>query len=150
MRTQRRDTEECFIELRCQFLRSYIVGGRWVKWVGSNDGIALTGKPKYPEKEKCPFNNLRVLQKLGNVLSQYGLLASWGVLGLCPLYRSISFCVRSHDRGGGIIPSVLSHCPFSLSRPLNLHLSLLGSLASRRTWRHLASTVGNSRKQGVQ
>jgi hypothetical protein len=30
------------------------------------------------------------------------------------------------------------------------HLSLLGSLASRRTWRHLTATVGTSRKQGVQ
>jgi hypothetical protein len=30
------------------------------------------------------------------------------------------------------------------------HLSLLGSLTSRRTWRHLAATVGTSRKQGVQ
>jgi hypothetical protein len=27
---------------------------------------------------------------------------------------------------------------------------LLGSLVSRRTWRHLAATVGTSRKQGVQ
>jgi hypothetical protein len=34
--------------------------------------------------------------------------------------------------------------------PLNLHLSPLGSLTSHRTWRHLAATVGISRKQGVQ
>jgi hypothetical protein len=33
--------------------------------------------------------------------------------------------------------------------PIKFHLSLLGSLASRRTWRHLAATVGTSRKQGV-
>jgi hypothetical protein len=37
----------------------------------------------------------------------------------------------------------------TLSRPLKFHLSL-GSLASRRTWRHLAATVGTSIKQGVQ
>jgi hypothetical protein len=36
------------------------------------------------------------------------------------------------------------------SRPLKFRLSLLGSLASRRTWRHLAATVGTSRKQGIQ
>jgi hypothetical protein len=31
---------------------------------------------------------------------------------------------------------------------IKFHLSLLGSLASRRTWIHLAGTVGTSRKQG--
>jgi hypothetical protein len=35
--------------------------------------------------------------------------------------------------------------------PIKFHLSLLGSLAaSSRTWRHLAATVGTSRKQGVR
>jgi hypothetical protein len=33
--------------------------------------------------------------------------------------------------------------------PIKFHLSLLGSLASHRTWRHLAATAGTSRKQGV-
>jgi hypothetical protein len=32
--------------------------------------------------------------------------------------------------------------------PIKFHISLLGSLASRRTWRHLAATVGTSRKRG--
>jgi hypothetical protein len=32
--------------------------------------------------------------------------------------------------------------------PFKFHLSLLGSLESRRTWRHLAVTVGTSRKRG--
>jgi hypothetical protein len=32
--------------------------------------------------------------------------------------------------------------------PIKFHLSLLGSLASHRKWRHLAATVGTSRKRG--
>jgi hypothetical protein len=32
--------------------------------------------------------------------------------------------------------------------PIKFHLSLLGSLASLITWRHLAATVGASRKRG--
>jgi hypothetical protein len=32
--------------------------------------------------------------------------------------------------------------------PIKFHLSLLGSLASLRTWRHLVATVGTSRKRG--
>jgi hypothetical protein len=34
--------------------------------------------------------------------------------------------------------------------PIKFHLSLLGSLASRRTWRHLATTVGTSKIRGEQ
>jgi hypothetical protein len=38
--------------------------------------------------------------------------------------------------------------------PIQFHLYLLGSLASHRMWKHLAATVGMSRKwggeQGVQ
>jgi hypothetical protein len=38
---------------------------------------------------------------------------------------------------------------YSLST-IKFHLSLFGSLASLRTWRHLAATVGTSRKRGRQ
>jgi hypothetical protein len=34
--------------------------------------------------------------------------------------------------------------------PMKFRLSLLGSLASRRTWRHLAATAGTSKTRGEQ
>jgi hypothetical protein len=37
-----------------------------------------------------------------------------------------------------------------LFSPMKFHISLLGSLASRRTWRHLAATVGTSKTRGEQ
>jgi hypothetical protein len=37
-----------------------------------------------------------------------------------------------------------------LFSPMKFHISLLGFLASRRTFRRLSATVGTSRKRGVQ
>jgi hypothetical protein len=37
-----------------------------------------------------------------------------------------------------------------LFSPIKFHILLLGSLASRRTWRHLAATVGMSKTRGEQ
>jgi hypothetical protein len=37
-----------------------------------------------------------------------------------------------------------------LFSPIKFHLSLLGSLVLRRTWRHLAATVGMSKTRGEQ
>jgi hypothetical protein len=71
--------------------------------------------------------------------------------------------------GGEVKPSVPCHrfaaCKRSLNvtwksafrqnyrilfSPIKFHLSLLGSLASCRTWRHLAATVGTSKTKGWQ
>jgi hypothetical protein len=71
--------------------------------------------------------------------------------------------------GGGVKPSVpcrrFAACKRSLNvtwksafrqnyqillSPVKFHLSLLGSLASRRTSRHLAATVGTSKTRGEQ
>jgi hypothetical protein len=37
-----------------------------------------------------------------------------------------------------------------LFSPIKFHISMLGSLASRRTWRHLAATMGKSKTRGEQ
>jgi hypothetical protein len=37
-----------------------------------------------------------------------------------------------------------------LFSPIKFHISLLGSLTSRRTWRHLAVTMGTSKTRGEQ
>jgi hypothetical protein len=38
----------------------------------------------------------------------------------------------------------------TLFSPIKFHILLLGSLASRRTWRHLAATMGMSKTRGGQ
>jgi hypothetical protein len=38
----------------------------------------------------------------------------------------------------------------TLFSPIKFHISLLGSLALRRTWRHLAATMGTSKTRGEQ
>jgi hypothetical protein len=61
--------------------------------------------------------------------------------------RRFAACKRSLNvRGSRHLGKILGYS-FSSNK---FHLSLLGSLASRRTWRHLAATVGTCRKQGVQ
>jgi hypothetical protein len=56
----------------------------------------------------------------------------------------LGLSLKAAAQGENIIEEILG---YSFS-PIKFHLSLLGSLASRRTWRHLAATVGTFRKQG--
>jgi len=58
--------------------------------------------------------------------------------------RSFTACKRSLN---GVEVVISAKLPDNISRP-QFHLSLLGSLASSWTWRHLATKVGTSKGRG--
>jgi hypothetical protein len=60
--------------------------------------------------------------------------------------RRFAACKRSLD----VTTSAFRQNYWIQFLPIKFHLSLLGSLALHRTWRHLAATVGTSKTRGEQ